>query len=88
MTERAFTLDDLKRILVEVAGADENMGPDAEILDLGFEQLGYESLALLETGGRIERDYDITLADDALTAEVTPREFVDTVNHLLSAPAV
>ncbi|WP_030587040.1 MULTISPECIES: acyl carrier protein [Streptomyces] len=88
MTVRAFTLEDLKRILVEVAGADEDMGPDAEILDLGFEQLGYESLALLETGGRIERDYAITLADDALHAEVTPRELIDAVNNLLSAPAV
>ncbi|MFI1103532.1 MULTISPECIES: acyl carrier protein [Streptomyces] len=80
-----FTLDDLKRILLEAAGADEGVDLDGDILDTEFEVLGYESLALLETGGRIEREYGISLDDDALTDATTPRALIDVVNAQLSS---
>ncbi|NEE17932.1 acyl carrier protein, partial [Streptomyces sp. SID7499] len=49
MTQRNFTFDDLRTILREAAGLeDEVLGDDA--LDAAFEDLGLESLALLETG--------------------------------------
>ncbi|WP_371655121.1 MULTISPECIES: acyl carrier protein [unclassified Streptomyces] len=80
-----FTLDDLKRILLEAAGAEEGVDLDGEILDTEFEVLGYESLALLETGGRIEREYGISLDDDALTDATTPRALIDVVNAQLSS---
>lgn len=80
MTARVFTLDDLKRILLEGAGADESVDLDGDILDTDFEELGYESLALLETGGRIEREYGITLDDTALTDARTPRALISVVN--------
>ncbi|MEU6121151.1 acyl carrier protein [Streptomyces sp. NPDC047123] len=88
MTDPRFTLDDLKRILLEAAGADEAGNPDQDVLDTTFGQLGYESLALLETGGCIEREYDICLDDDALTDAVTPRELIHTVNERLAAARV
>ena len=48
-----------------------------------------ESLALLETGGRIEREFGIALYDSALTVARTPRALIDVVNaHLSSTPAV
>nr|WP_202450985.1 acyl carrier protein [Streptomyces sp. SID4948] len=80
-----FTLDDLRRILLEAAGADEGVDLSGDIIDTEFEALGYESLALLETGSRIEREYDISLDDSALTDAVTPRGLIDTVNTQLSA---
>ncbi|MEU1074175.1 MULTISPECIES: acyl carrier protein [unclassified Streptomyces] len=80
-----FTLDDLKRILLEAAGADEGVDLDGDILDTEFEVLGYESLALLETGGRIEREYGISLDDDALTDATTPRALIEVVNAQLSS---
>ncbi|GGP66127.1 MULTISPECIES: acyl carrier protein [Streptomyces] len=80
-----FTLEDLKRILLEAAGADEGVDLDGDILDTEFEVLGYESLALLETGGRIEREYGISLDDDALTDATTPRALIDVVNAQLSS---
>ncbi|MBD0744651.1 acyl carrier protein [Streptomyces sp. CBMA152] len=80
-----FTLEDLKRILLEAAGADEGVDLDGDILDTEFEVLGYESLALLETGGRIEREYGISLDDDALTDAVTPRALIEVVNAQLSS---
>ncbi|MEU1185861.1 acyl carrier protein [Streptomyces sp. NPDC005820] len=88
MATKEFTLDDLKRILLEGAGADEGVDLDGDILDTHFEQLGYESLALLETGSRIEREYDITLDDSVLTDADTPRALIDAVNaHLMVAAA-
>ncbi|GAB2786435.1 acyl carrier protein [Streptomyces daliensis] len=78
MSTKEFTLDDLRRILRE--GAGETVDLDGDILDTGFEELGYESLALLETGGRIEREYGITLDDAALTDAVTPRALIEVVN--------
>ncbi|MEV0604414.1 acyl carrier protein [Streptomyces sp. NPDC050315] len=83
----AFTLDDLKRILLEGAGADEGVDLDGDILDTDFEELGYESLALLETGGRIEREWGITLDDSALTDAATPRALIETVNAHLALSA-
>ncbi|OAR24061.1 actinorhodin polyketide synthase [Streptomyces sp. ERV7] len=80
-----FTLEDLKRILLEAAGADEGVDLDGDILDTEFEVLGYESLALLETGGRIEREYGISLDDDALTDATTPRALIEVVNAQLSS---
>ncbi|ONK09320.1 acyl carrier protein [Streptomyces sp. MP131-18] len=84
----AFTLDDLKRILLEGAGTEEGVDLDADILDTPFTDLGYESLALLETGGRIEREWDITLDDSALADAATPRGLIDAVNtHIGTAAA-
>ncbi|MEV8038689.1 acyl carrier protein [Streptomyces sp. NPDC086182] len=83
MPSHEFTLDDLRRILRDGAGADEAADLDGDIADTDFESLGYESLAMLETGGRIEREFDITLDDDALTDARTPRELIEAVNALL-----
>ncbi|OEU85658.1 actinorhodin polyketide synthase [Streptomyces abyssalis] len=83
MSEREFTLADLKRILFEGAGA-EGAALDGDILDTSFDALGYESLALLETGGRIEREYGITLGDSVITDGATPRALVEAVNAQLA----
>ena len=83
-----FTFDDLKRILLDGAGADEEIDLDGDILDTDFESLGYESLALLETGGRIEREFAITLDDDVFTDNSTPRALIAAVNETLRAAAL
>ncbi|WP_367322390.1 acyl carrier protein [Streptomyces sp. HUAS ZL42] len=85
MAEQAFTLDDLRRILIEAAGADDSYNLDGDILDTDFEELGYESLALLETGGRIEREYGISLDEEVLSIANTPRLLIDAVNSGLAA---
>lgn len=85
MSTSPFTLDDLRRILLEAAGVDESVDLTGDIIDTEFQALGYESLALLETGGRIEREFGISLDDSALTDAVTPRGLIDIVNKQLSA---
>lgn len=87
MSTAIFTLKDLKRILLEGAGAEEGVDLDGDILDVSFEELGYESLALLETGGRIEREYGITLDDYAFTDAVTPRGLIKVVTEHLARAA-
>ncbi|MFJ1974910.1 acyl carrier protein [Streptomyces sp. NPDC087903] len=84
MATQPFTIEDLKRILLEGAGADENVDLDGDILDTEFEELSYESLALLETCGRIEREYGISLDDSVLTEAKTPRAMVEAVNARLA----
>jgi minimal PKS acyl carrier protein len=81
-----FTIADLKRLLLASAGADETVDLDGDILDARFDELGYESLAVLETGRLIERELGITLPDSALTESDTPRALIEAVNeHLLAA---
>ena len=74
------TIEDLKRILRESAGTDENVDLDGEILDTDFDVLGYDSLALLETAARIMREYNVTFDDEAATSARTPRQFLKVVN--------
>ncbi|GAA3772634.1 acyl carrier protein [Streptomyces phyllanthi] len=86
MTSRQFTPAALRAILREAAGLEEGTPADGA-LDVSFQDLGLESLALLETGGRIEREYGITLDDGALLEAATPRELLDLVNAHLAATA-
>ncbi|NYH77576.1 act minimal PKS acyl carrier protein [Actinopolyspora biskrensis] len=79
----SFTLDDFRRVLREGAGFDESVDLDGDIMDSTFEELGYESLALLETGSRIERDYGIRLDEDKMASVVNPRALIDMVNEQL-----
>jgi minimal PKS acyl carrier protein len=84
MTHQTFTLDDLRVILREVAGAGESAGTDGDILDTSFEELGYDSLLLLEAEIRIGDRYGIALDDPGIDRAQTPRTVIETVNALLS----
>jgi act minimal PKS acyl carrier protein len=79
-----YTVDDLVTVLQECAGELDGAELSAETLDMPFSDLGYDSLALLNTVGRLQRDLGIRLPDDAATAEDTPRDLLDQVNALLS----
>ncbi|WP_405644132.1 acyl carrier protein [Streptomyces uncialis] len=85
MPTTPFTVDDLKSILREGAGADEAVDLDGDILDAEFDALGYESLAMLETAGRIEREYGISLDEEIFADARTPRALIALVNEQLRA---
>ncbi|MCX4959770.1 acyl carrier protein [Streptomyces virginiae] len=87
MSQASFTLDDLKRILLEGSGAPEGSGLDRDALDTEFSDIGYDSLALLETASRIEREYGIELDESVMGEATTPRVFLDAVTGHLAAPA-
>ncbi|WP_331748860.1 acyl carrier protein [Streptomyces chartreusis] len=89
MSNTDFTLEKLLPILLEGSGADDQVDLGGDIIDTEFTALGYESLAMLETAGRIEREYDISLDEEALAEALTPRALIDLVNaHLPAARAV
>ncbi|PZT70875.1 actinorhodin polyketide synthase [Streptomyces sp. SW4] len=82
---RQFELDDLKALLRECAGEEEGVDLDGDVVDVPFAELGYDSLAILQTTGRIERDFGVALDEEALDEADTPRAYLDLVNRALAA---
>ncbi|MCC3767138.1 acyl carrier protein [Streptomyces sp. UNOC14_S4] len=78
-------IDTLRRILADCAGEDESTDPHGDILDVPFEDLGYDSLALMESAARIKQDYGCDVSDDLLAELRTPRALLDLVNSSLAA---
>ena len=82
-----LTLAELTRILRECAGENEASPLDGDILDARFGDLGYDSIALMETTGRIRTDFGVVIDDDLLAQIGTPRQLLDLVNRSID-PAV
>lgn len=80
MADDRLSIEDLRRLLRECAGVDQESSLDGDILDTAFADLGYDSLAMLETAGRIAREYGVNLDDDVVTSARTPRALLSLVN--------
>ncbi|MEU3052041.1 acyl carrier protein [Streptomyces griseus] len=80
----AFTITQLTGLLREAAGEDDTVDLDGDVLDTAFADLGYDSLALLQTTGCIERDHGVTIDEDAVAEAETPRQYLAVVNEALS----
>jgi len=85
---RKFTLDDLRMVMRACAGEAEGIDLDGDIADMSFDELGYDSIALLETASRIEKSTGIAIAGDGLTVIGTPRALVELVNSGVSRGAL
>ncbi len=79
-----MTQEELTGLLRECAGEDEGVDLNGDVLDVPFAELGYDSLAVLQTTGRIERDYGIVLADDTVAEAQTPRLLLEFINESLA----
>lgn len=77
-----LTLDHLKHILRSCAGVDESVDLDSDILDTPFNDLGYDSLAVLEVASRIQQEFNVSISDDAVFRMYTPRVMIECVNRL------
>ena len=82
-----LSLDALRALMRQGGGVAEAVDLDGDILHTSFADLGYDSLALLETAARIERAYSVKL-DDTVTDARTPRAFIAIVNAALPAATV
>ncbi|MFF8595166.1 acyl carrier protein [Streptomyces sp. NPDC015220] len=82
-----ITIDDIRRILLACAGGMEGIGPDTDITDLTFEELGYDSLALMESAAQIKQDFGVDVSDDEINEATTPKELADLVNGLVARAA-
>jgi len=79
-----LTLDSLRELLTEVAGADEGAGPSPDFGRLTFDELGYDSLALMEMAARLERDYGVVIDDEQIDELETPADVLELVNKALA----
>ncbi|WP_280266628.1 acyl carrier protein [Nocardia wallacei] len=83
-----MTIDELRRILVACAGGDEDAPELAgDFSAVEFEELGYDSLALIETASRIQHDFGVTVPEEQLIELKTPQELIDIVNNRLAGAA-
>ncbi|MBF6163450.1 acyl carrier protein [Streptomyces gardneri] len=82
-----MTITELRRILVDCAGGEDLAELAGDIAAVEFEELGYDSLALIETAARIQRDFGVTIPEEQLIEVKTPQELVDIVNTELRGAA-
>ncbi|MGV1008548.1 MAG: acyl carrier protein [Dermatophilaceae bacterium] len=78
-----FTIHDLTRVLAEGAGLDASLQLGL-VLDTDFASLGYDSLAMLETASRVEREFDVCLDESQIHNATTIQEFLDSVNGAIA----
>lgn len=76
-----LTLDTLHRILVRCAGEGDTDGMGDDTLDISFQDLGYDSLALMEAAAVIEREHGVALSDEEVATVPTPRALLTLVNE-------
>ncbi|GGN33533.1 acyl carrier protein [Streptomyces fuscichromogenes] len=82
-----MTLHQLTRLLRECAGEEEGVDLEGDVLDTPFTDLGYDSLAVLQAAGLIEREFGISLPDETIAEATTPRLLLAFVNESPSAAA-
>lgn len=80
-----FTVTDLTRIIRSAAGEDEALDLESNITERSFADLGYDSLAVLETASRVEREFGVLLPEDEMSGIESPKEFMEFVNAQLTA---
>ncbi|WP_438486767.1 acyl carrier protein [Streptomyces sp. S186] len=79
-----ITAQDIIRLLAQSAGDLEFTGNPADALDLTFDALGCDSLALLETAARIQDDYGVSLSEQVVGDLDTPRSLMAAVNDAVA----
>jgi act minimal PKS acyl carrier protein len=80
MPDKAMDLNDLRRIFEESAGVDPEVDLGGDIYDMKFQDLGYDSVAVMEVAARITREYGVTIGDEIFTEATTPRLLLAAVN--------
>ncbi|MFI6896649.1 acyl carrier protein [Streptomyces sp. NPDC050256] len=82
-----MTLDELKGFLLRAVGEDDSVDLAGDILDQGLTDLGFDSLAVIDTTSKVEQHYGVKLPEEVASGVTTPRELLDAVNNALSAAA-
>ena len=69
------TVDRVRALLVASFG----VGAAEVTEDVTFAQLDVDSLALVEFGLMVQKEFEVEIGDDELTAELTVRDVVDLI---------
>ncbi|MFE2728951.1 acyl carrier protein [Kitasatospora sp. NPDC059327] len=75
----AITLAQLVEIIRDCAGDSDEFDLNGDIADIAFEELGYDSLALLEIAARLRQEHGVVLPDEGVR---TPGDVLDLVNEV------
>jgi act minimal PKS acyl carrier protein len=78
-----YTLEDLQRTLRECAGESEHVD-GGDPLGHTFEELGYDSIALMTTTSKIEQQLGVDLPEGELDYTATLRDYLAFVNGRLA----
>ncbi|WET83078.1 acyl carrier protein [Amycolatopsis sp. QT-25] len=78
-----MTLDELRAILVECVGA--VTGLDGDFADVDFDELGIDSLVVMETTARVRQRFGVVVPDDATADLRTPAALLDAINAVRPA---
>ncbi|MFC8507212.1 acyl carrier protein [Streptomyces sp. NPDC057411] len=82
-----LTTDRLMEIIRDCAGEGDPVAGDRRPEELEFTALGYDSLALLETASRLEREFQVSLGEEEFGLARTPAQLTALVNRLLAEAA-
>ncbi|MGP4046381.1 methyltransferase [Streptomyces sp. 2A115] len=82
-TECEFTLEELIELIETHAGEPDEGELDVTVVDVLFQELGYDSIRLLEVISQIKQRYGLDLAEEILAEMRTPRQILDAINGLL-----
>lgn len=74
-----FTVDHLQEALCAL-GVDAAAALHGDVLDRTFAELGYDSLALLELCGYVQRTFGVPMPDDAPQHMPTPHHALRYIN--------
>ncbi|MGW4826636.1 acyl carrier protein [Amycolatopsis japonica] len=80
---RELTLTELIDVTKTYAGEVEEGALDEDIIDVLFENLGYDSVALLEVISQIKHQFGIDLSEESVGRLKTPRQVLDAVNAVI-----
>jgi minimal PKS acyl carrier protein len=83
-----FSMTELKEIMRSSAGVQEEVNLDGDIADIEFDDLGYDSLAVLELVSQVGRRYGVSIPDDAISEMPTPARAVTYLNEHLTRMGV
>jgi minimal PKS acyl carrier protein len=77
-----MTGEQLLTILADCSGNRELTQPETDALNRTFEELGLDSLAVMESTSRIERDFGVSLPDEHVVEIEGPAVLLAQVNAL------
>jgi act minimal PKS acyl carrier protein len=81
---RQVSLEDVKQIMRTCAGEEESVDLDGDVGDVPLTDLGYDSLAVMETTSRLEQELGVSLQDNELGDATTINSLVSLVNQRLA----
>ncbi|MEU2117305.1 acyl carrier protein [Streptomyces sp. NPDC016459] len=82
-----LTTDRLMEIMRECAGEGGAVETDRRPEEVEFAALGYDSLAMLETLSRLEREFGVTIDEEEFAGAATPAELTTLVNRVVAGDA-